>query len=226
MTTRSRAPNRDVFPTYAFTPDSKSIMIGHYGHFWRADVATGKETMTPFTADVDEMIAVRQHLQYAYNDTSMFVRQVRDVKPSPDGRRLAFVALIARGRWTCRTARRSVSPQTRDRAIQPAGRRWAVTSPTSRGTTSTAARRRARARTAWSTGEADAASRRTTRSRSTRPTASGIVVGRGPRNMHKDPREDERPPAAAIGVELGRFRARRQRNRDRAELGTSAGRTS
>src|SRR5262249_27974337 len=29
-----------------------------------------------------------------------------------------------------------------------------------------------------------------------------IVVGRGPRNMHKDLREDERPPAAAVGVEL------------------------
>ena len=49
--------------------------------------------MVPFTADVDQMIAGPQHFQYAYNDTSMLVRQIRDVKPSPDGKRLAFVAL-------------------------------------------------------------------------------------------------------------------------------------
>src|SRR5437868_1794788 len=49
--------SRDLFPTYAFTPDSRSVVVGHHGHFWRADVATGHETMIPFTADVDMMIA-------------------------------------------------------------------------------------------------------------------------------------------------------------------------
>src|SRR4051812_3738959 len=64
-------PNRDVLPTYAFTPDSKSIVIGHHGHFWRADVATGKETMIPFTADVDMMIAGPNKETYALNDSSL-----------------------------------------------------------------------------------------------------------------------------------------------------------
>ena len=198
----SRA-NRDVFPTYAFTPDSKSIIIGHHGHFWRADVATGKETMIPFTADVDQMIAGPQHFQYAYNDTSMVVRQVRDVKPSPDGKRLAFVALDRV--WTMDLPNGTPKRLTENDGIgqfQPA---W---SPDGQYI----------AYVTWNDVDGGTVSR-------TRADGSGrpekltskpayyekpeysndgqrIVVGRGPRNMHKDLREDERPPAAAIGVEL------------------------
>ena len=86
-------PNRDVVPTYSFTPDSRSIVIGHHGHFWRANVADGKETMIPFTADVDMMIAGPQKETYAMNDTALTVHQIRDVAPSPDNKRMVFVAL-------------------------------------------------------------------------------------------------------------------------------------
>src|SRR5579862_6489635 len=88
----SRA-NRDLLPTFSFTPDSKSIIIGHHGHFNRVDVATGKETLIPFTADVDLMIAGPTKEQFPLNDTSLVVRQIRDVAPSPDNKRLAFTAL-------------------------------------------------------------------------------------------------------------------------------------
>src|SRR6185295_3130311 len=88
----SRA-NRDLVPTYAFTPDGKSIVIGHHGHFWRADVATGKETQIPFTADVDMMIAGPDKQSFSFNDSSLTVHQIRDVAPSPDGKKVAFVAL-------------------------------------------------------------------------------------------------------------------------------------
>ena len=40
-------PNRDLLPTYSFTPDSKSIIIGHHGHFWRANVADGPRDDDP-----------------------------------------------------------------------------------------------------------------------------------------------------------------------------------
>src|SRR6185295_15524812 len=86
-------PNRDVVPTYSFTPDSKSIVLGHHGHFWRASVADGKETMIPFTADVDMMIADRPKEAYEHNDSTLTVHQIRDVAPSPDNKRMAFVAL-------------------------------------------------------------------------------------------------------------------------------------
>src|SRR6185369_12612082 len=86
-------PNRDVVPTYSFTPDSKSIVIGHHGKFWRANVADGHETMIPFSVDVDMMIAGPTKETYPLNDESLVVRQIRDVAPSPDGKRLAFTAL-------------------------------------------------------------------------------------------------------------------------------------
>src|SRR5438874_11233189 len=82
-----------LLPTPPFTPDGKSIVLAHHGHFWKADVATGKETMIPFTADVDQMIAGPTHESFTVNDSTLLVRQIRDVKPSPDGKRLAFVAL-------------------------------------------------------------------------------------------------------------------------------------
>ncbi|HMA23563.1 MAG TPA: amidohydrolase, partial [Gemmatimonadaceae bacterium] len=86
-------PNRDVVPTYAFTPDGKAIIIGHHGHFWRANVADGHETMIPFTVDVDMMIAGPTKETYPVNDESLVVRQIRDLAPSPDNKRLAFTAL-------------------------------------------------------------------------------------------------------------------------------------
>ena len=88
----SRA-NRDLAPTYSFTPDSRSIVIAHHGHFWRANVADGKETLIPFTADVDMMIAGPAKETYAVNDSTLLVHQIRDLAPSPDNKRMAFVAL-------------------------------------------------------------------------------------------------------------------------------------
>ena len=66
------------------------------GHFWRADVATGKESMIPFTADVDLMIAGPAKETYPVNDTSLLVHQIRDVAPSPDNKRLAFLEKVTR----------------------------------------------------------------------------------------------------------------------------------
>ncbi len=86
-------PNRDLVPTYSFTPDSKSIVIGHHGHFWRADVADGK-------GDDDSVHRRRRHddrraaaRDVRVNDSTLIVHQIRDVAPSPDNKRIAFVAL-------------------------------------------------------------------------------------------------------------------------------------
>ena len=88
----SRA-TRDLVPTYSFTPDGRSIVLAHHGHFWRADVADGHETMIPFTADVDLLIAGPPKESFSFDDTKLTVHQIRDVAPSPDGRRVAFTAL-------------------------------------------------------------------------------------------------------------------------------------
>ena len=196
-------PNRDLLPTYAFTPDSKSIVIAHHGHFWRADVATGHETMIPFTADIDLMIACPTKEVYPYNDTSLTVRQIRDVAPSPDNKRLAFVALDRL--WTMDlpsgTPRR-VAPSENVGEFQPSWSpdgqylAYVTWNDLDGGTVS-------RVRSDGSS----APERLTTKPAyyempAYSPDGRRIVVGRGPRNMRIDLDELERPPAQAVGVEL------------------------
>ena len=84
---------RDLLPPFAFTPDSKAIVIAHHGKFWRIGVPDGRQTMIPFTADVDQMIAGAIKREFTYDDSTLTVRQIRNARPSPDGKHLALVAL-------------------------------------------------------------------------------------------------------------------------------------
>jgi Tol biopolymer transport system component len=84
---------RDLVPPFAFTPDSKAIVIAHHGKIWRIGVPDGRQTLIPFSADVDQMIAGAIKREYTYDDSLLTVRQIRNARPSPDGKRLAFVAL-------------------------------------------------------------------------------------------------------------------------------------
>jgi Tol biopolymer transport system component len=196
-------PNRDVVPTYAFTPDSKSIIIGHHGKFWRANVADGKETMIPFTADVDLMIAGPEKVTYALNDSVLTVHQIRDVAPSPDNKKLAFVALDRL--WTMDLPNgtpRRLAPSENVGEFQPT---W---SPDGQHI----------AYVTWNDLDGGSVSRvradgsGAPQRLSTKPAyyekpvyspdGRRIVVGRGPRNMRKDLEELERPPQNAVGVEL------------------------
>jgi hypothetical protein len=83
----------DLLPPFAFTPDSKAIVIGHHGHIWRVSVPDGRETMIPFAADVDQMIAGGIKEQFALDDSMLTVHLIRDGQVSPDNRRFVFTAL-------------------------------------------------------------------------------------------------------------------------------------
>ena len=85
--------SRDLLPAYAFTPDSRSVVFTRDGHFWRADVPSGRETAIPFTADVEQQLGPLVKFAVTLNDTSLTVQQIRSARPSPDGKRLAFTAL-------------------------------------------------------------------------------------------------------------------------------------
>lgn len=85
--------SRDLLPGYSWTSDSKGIVLSHHGKFWSVDVASGRQTQIPFTADVDLMIADLVRFDYPVNDSMLTVRQIRGARPSPDGRRLVFSAL-------------------------------------------------------------------------------------------------------------------------------------
>ena len=85
--------SRDLLPGYAWTADSKSIILAHHGRIWNLDVASAKQVQIPFTAQVDQLIADLVKFEYPVDDSVLTVRQIRGARPSPDGRRLAFSAL-------------------------------------------------------------------------------------------------------------------------------------
>ena len=85
--------SRDLLPGYAFTPDSRSIVFSRDGRFWRVEVPSGRQQAIPFTADVEQQLGPLVQTTVAVNDSSLDVRQIRNARPSPDGKRLAFTAL-------------------------------------------------------------------------------------------------------------------------------------
>ncbi len=85
--------SRDLLPGYSWTSDSRAIVLAHHGRIWSLDIATGKQTQIPFTAEVDQLIGELVKFEYPINDTLLTVRQIRGPRPSPDGKRLVFSAL-------------------------------------------------------------------------------------------------------------------------------------
>ncbi len=83
----------DVLPGYSFTPDSRAVVVSYGGKIWRVPVNGSAATHIPFRVVSQIGIGPRVAFNYKVDDTPDFVvRQIRDAVPSPDGRRLAFVA--------------------------------------------------------------------------------------------------------------------------------------
>ena len=78
----------------SFTPDSRHVLTTWNGRIWKVAVENGAATEIPFEADVVQGLGPNVHHSYPVSDSATFVvKQIRDGVPSPDGRRLAFVAL-------------------------------------------------------------------------------------------------------------------------------------
>ena len=86
------APN-DVFPGYAFTPDSRSVVFYSGGKIKRVDLATKQVSVIPFSADVELGMAKRHFVPMTASDGALAVTQLQSVGESPNGRSLAFSAL-------------------------------------------------------------------------------------------------------------------------------------
>ncbi|MGE0555218.1 MAG: amidohydrolase, partial [Gemmatimonadales bacterium] len=87
-------PDLDVLPGYAFTPDSRELVVSYGGELWRVPVDGSAARKIPFTADVEVPLGPELRFDYTIADESTLVaRQIRDPVPTPDGRRLAFSAL-------------------------------------------------------------------------------------------------------------------------------------
>jgi Tol biopolymer transport system component/imidazolonepropionase-like amidohydrolase len=86
------APN-DVFPGYAFTPDSKSVVFYAGGKIRRVDLATREVRVIPFSADVEVGLGQHQFTPRTVSDGPLPVTQLVSVAESPDARRIAFSAV-------------------------------------------------------------------------------------------------------------------------------------
>lgn len=86
----------DVYPGMSFTPDSRFLVATWNGKLWKApiDAAAGAPQEIPFDAEVVHALGPAVRFQYAISDSATFVvKQIRDAVPSPDGSKLALVAL-------------------------------------------------------------------------------------------------------------------------------------
>ncbi|MEZ4415771.1 MAG: amidohydrolase family protein [Gemmatimonadota bacterium] len=84
----------DALPGFSFTPDSRNVVASYGGKIWKIGVEDETQTEIPFRVDVDLDLGPRVRFDYAVETSpTMVLRQIRDAVPSPDGSKLAFVAL-------------------------------------------------------------------------------------------------------------------------------------
>lgn len=84
---------RDLMPGSGFLRDGSAMIMFDGGKIWRVEVPSGKKTVIPFSADVEQKLGPLSQFQYPINDTTLIVQQIRDAHPSPDGRRLVFTSV-------------------------------------------------------------------------------------------------------------------------------------
>ena len=86
------APN-DVFPGYAFTPDSRAVVFYGGGKIKRVELESRRVNVIPFTADVELGMAKHHFVPLKASDGPLQVTQLVTVTESPDARQVAFSAL-------------------------------------------------------------------------------------------------------------------------------------
>jgi Tol biopolymer transport system component len=84
---------RDLFPSYAFLPDGKEVVYNQDGKIRRLNLATGTETVIPFTAKVSQDLGPKLDFPQRVEEGPVKARLIQDPVESPDGKQLAFSAL-------------------------------------------------------------------------------------------------------------------------------------
>jgi Tol biopolymer transport system component len=83
-----------VLPAMSFTPDNKQVLASYGGKIYRIPVSGGDASEIPFTVNVE--LAIGPKLEFKYpisDDKELFANQIRNAKPSPDGKHIVFNAL-------------------------------------------------------------------------------------------------------------------------------------
>lgn len=83
-----------VLPGMAFTPDSKALLASYGGKIHSISVDGGSPTEIPVSVNLQLELGPKLSFKYPVSDTiKTLATQIRDVVPSPDGKRLAFTVL-------------------------------------------------------------------------------------------------------------------------------------
>ena len=84
---------RDLFPGYVFLPDGKEIIYNQDGKIRRLNLATGAESVIPFTAQVSQELGPKLDFPQRVEQGPLKVRLIQDPIESPDGKKMAFSAM-------------------------------------------------------------------------------------------------------------------------------------
>ena len=82
-----------VFPGFAWTPDSRSILATADGKIWRWDASTGSRAGVPFNASVEQRVTDALRFPHQLGGDTVRARIIRWPVESPDGKRLVFSAV-------------------------------------------------------------------------------------------------------------------------------------
>lgn len=83
-----------VLPAMSFTPDSKNLIASYGGKIYSISIVDNTAKEIPFQADVNLDLGPKLEFKYPIeDDKEVLATQIRDAKPSPDGKRLVFTAL-------------------------------------------------------------------------------------------------------------------------------------
>lgn len=81
------------YANFAWTPDSRSLVIWAQGKLWRIDADKGTPTQIPFTASVEQTVTEPLRFEQTLEQGTFSPKMIRDVATSPDGRTLVFHAV-------------------------------------------------------------------------------------------------------------------------------------
>ena len=83
-----------VLPAMSFTPDSKELYVSYGGKIHAITIGSKTAREIPFSVDVELDMGPRLEFKYPISDNkTAYATQIRDARPSPDGKQLAFTAL-------------------------------------------------------------------------------------------------------------------------------------
>jgi Tol biopolymer transport system component len=86
--------SRDAYPGMSFTPDSREVVTTYGGKLWRVPIDGSAPKAIPFRVQTKLELGPEVAFKYPVSDSAQFnIHQIRDIAPSPDGKRLAFSAL-------------------------------------------------------------------------------------------------------------------------------------